>query len=185
LIRLVFGYEQENVAATARSLDPTALSKAARAINSARGVIVVGSGVGRAVVNLLGGHLSRIRGAVSIPTDSVDAVIALANAGPRDVVVAVSFWRFARSTRDVLALAKHRGVTTVAIVDSPLYPAGQFVDHLLVVSSRNPGHGPSTVAADAVANALISATILTDFPRYLAAIEHVDDAYAESGAYLE
>lgn len=185
LVRLVLRYEQENLAGTARALDPMAMQEAARAISEARSVTLIGSGVGRSIVHLLRGHLARLRRTVDAPAETIDTVIALAHVGRGDVVLGVSFWRFARSTSDWLRVAKARGATTIAIVDSPLYPAGDYVDHLLVVRSRNPGHGPSTVAAAAVANVLVSAVILTDFQRYFGAIEHVDTAYTEANLYLE
>jgi DNA-binding MurR/RpiR family transcriptional regulator len=185
LVRLVLRYEQENLAGTSRSLDPAALYDAAHAIANARTVTLVGSGVGRSVVHLLRGHLSRLKASVQAPGETIDAVIALANVGPGDVVLGVSFWRFARSTSEWLQLAKRRGAETIAIVDSPLYPAADSIDHLLLVRSRNPGHGPSTVAAAAVANMLISAVILTDFQRFFDAIQHVDSAYTDSHVYLE
>lgn len=185
LMRLVLRYEQENLAGTARALDSLAVAEAARAISGARTVTLIGSGVGRSIVHLLRGHLSRLRGSVAAPSETIDSVIALANVGPGDVVLGVTFWRFARSTSEWLQLAKRRGAETIAIVDSPLYPAADSVDHMLVVRSRNPGHGPSTVAAAAVANVLVSAVILTDFRRYFDAIEHVDRAYTESNVYLE
>jgi DNA-binding MurR/RpiR family transcriptional regulator len=136
-------------------------------------------------VQLLGGHLARLKSPVVMPADSIDTVIALANAGAGDVVLGVSFWRFAKSTSDWLQLGRQRGATTIAIVDSPLYPTAGAVDHLLVVRSANPGHGPSTVAAAAIVNLLVSAVILTDFDRYFDAIEHLDRAYAEARLYLE
>ncbi len=185
LVRLVLRYEQENLAETSRSLDASALYDAARAIANARTVTLVGSGVGRSIVHLLRGHLARLRASVQAPGETIDAVVALANVGPGDVVLGVSFWRFARSTSEWLQLAKRRGAETIAIVDSPLYPAADSDDHLLLVRALNPGHGPSTVAAAAVANMLVSAVILTDFARFFDAIEHVDHAYTESHVYLE
>lgn len=185
LMRMLLRYEQENLSGTARSLEPQTVREAAIAIDRARSVTLVGSGVGGSIVDLLHGHLSRLRRAVDAPSEAIDTVIALANIGPSDVVIGVSFWRFARTTSEWLQMAKSHGATTIAIVDSPLYPAAQFVDHLLVVRSRNPGHGPSTVAAAAAANILVSAVILTNFQAYFDAIKHLDSAYAEARLYLE
>jgi DNA-binding MurR/RpiR family transcriptional regulator len=185
LPNLVFRWEQENLKATLQLLDPDALAELAKGIPAARRIILIGTGVGGAVVKLLAGHLSRLGLPVIVPGDTVEAVIAIANVGPDDMVVGVTFWRFARSTSEWLHQAKRRGAGTAAIVDSPLFPGADAVDHLLVVSSRNPGHGPSAVSGVAVVNVLVSAVVLTDFPRFYDAIERIDKAYGESHVYLE
>lgn len=185
LTNLVFRWERENLSATASMLDSHALGELAKKIPSARKTVLLGTGVGGVVVKLLAGHLNRLGLSLMVPVDTVDAVISMANVGPEDVVLGVSFWRFDRATSERLHQAKRRGAVTAAIVDSPLYPAAKDVDHLLVVSSKNTGHGPSAVSATAVANALLSAVILTDYDRFYRAIQHIDDAYAESRVYLE
>ena len=184
LTSLVFGWERENLTATAGLLDAHALAEVAKRIPSARRTVLLGAGVGGVAVKLLAGHLNRLGLSLHVPVDTVDAVISLANVGPEDVVLGVSFWRFDRATSERLRQAKQRGAVTAAIVDSPLYPSAEYVDYLLVVSSKNTGHGPSVVAAAAVVNALLSAIILTDFDRFHDAIQHIDDAYGESGVYL-
>jgi DNA-binding MurR/RpiR family transcriptional regulator len=157
----------------------------AEMIPQARRTVLIGTGVGGVVVKLLGVHLNRLGLPVVLPTDLVDGVSSLANIGSDDVVLGVSFWRFDAETSERFRQAHRRGARTAAIVDSPLYPAADDIDHLLVVSSSNTGHGPSAVAATAVAHALVSAIILTDFDRFSTAIRHVEDAYAEAHVYLE
>jgi DNA-binding MurR/RpiR family transcriptional regulator len=176
--------ERENLAATSRLLDGHSLTALAERIATARRTILIGSGVGSAVVRLVAGHLTRVGLPIVVPADTVDAVSALAHAGPDDVLFGVSFWRFDRTTSEHFRDGRRRGATTGAIVDSPVYPAADDIDHLLVVSSTNAGHGPSVVAACAVANALLSAIILTDFERFSRAIERVEDAYARLHVYL-
>ena len=185
LVNLVIGGEQENLSSTLGSLDSNALAEIANRISVARNTVLVGVGAGGVVVKLLADHMSRFGLPFVAPVDTVDEVIAFTRVGPGDVVLAVSFWRFVKSTTQWLREAKRRGATTAAIVDSPLYPAAADVDYLLVVSSRNTGHGPSVVAAAAVANALLSEIILTDFDRFYAAIQQVDKAYGESHIYLD
>jgi DNA-binding MurR/RpiR family transcriptional regulator len=185
LVNLVVNWEQENLRATLGLLDPHALAEVAKRIPAARKTVLVGTGVGGVVVKLLAGHLSRFGLPYVVPVDTVDEVIALSRVGPDDIVLGVSFWRFVRSTSQWLHEAKRRGATAAAIVDSPLYPTADDVDYLLVVSSRNTGHGPSVVAATAVVNALLSAIILTDFDRFYTSIQNVDKAYGESNIYLD
>jgi DNA-binding MurR/RpiR family transcriptional regulator len=185
LVNRVLGWERENLAATAKLLNPRALADVAAHISAARRTVLIGTGVGGVVVKLVAGHLNRLGLPLIAPVDMVDTVSALANAGSEDVVLGVSFWRFDRLTSDHFQHAKRRGALTAAIVDSPLYPAADSVDHMLVVSSTNTGHGPSVVAATAVANALLSAIILTDFERFSRAIQRVDDAYSESHVYID
>ena len=185
MVNLVISGEQENLSSTLGSLDANALAEAAKRISAARNTVLLGVGVGDVVVKLLADHMSRFGLPFVAPVDTVAEVIALTGVGPGDVVLGVSFWRFVRSTAQWLREAKRRGATTVAIVDSPLYPAADDVDYLLVVSSRNTGHGPSVVAAAAVANALLSVIILTDFDRFYTAIQQIDKAYGESHIYLD
>jgi DNA-binding MurR/RpiR family transcriptional regulator len=185
LVLRVLAWERENLAATAKLLDPRALAAVAEAIPSARKTVLVSTGVGSAVARLLSAHLTRLGLPLVAPVDFVDAVSALANVGPDDVVLGVSFWRFDTATSEHFHHAKRRGALTAAIVDSPLYASADQLDHMLVVSSSSTGHGPSVVAATAVAHALVSAIILTDFDRFSQAIERVDDAYGDSNVYLD
>jgi DNA-binding MurR/RpiR family transcriptional regulator len=184
LTRLVFAYERENLEATAAMLSPDSVVRAAEVIATAGRTILIGEGVGGAVAQLLANQLTRLGLSVLVPHDPVHAVITLANAQPDDVVFGVTFWRFSRSTNDLLVTAKSRGASTIAVVDSPLFPAADFVDHLLIVRSRNAGQGPSATAAITVANLVVCAVILADFPRFSAAIEQIDEAYSTAHLYV-
>src|SRR5690606_3177372 len=74
----------------------------------------------------------------------------------RDVVVGIRFASYSTSTVNMMAFAKERGATTIAITDSLLSPLIPYGDVVLTASSQLPTFFDSFVAPLSLINTLIT-----------------------------
>lgn len=114
-----------------------------------------------------------------VPAAGVDRAIGIYDIGPGDVVVGIGFWLTFRGVAEVLALARRRGATTIAITGSPTSPLAQVADHLLIAPAQGAAISFSAVTAVAVVEALIAHVAGRD-PGQTAGIEQrLHDLYLE------
>jgi len=87
------------------------------------------------------------------PSGAEDAFERLETAGPDDVVLIISFHRYARTSHQLARFSAENKVNVIALTDSPNAPITIFSDVVLLGPSRTPFY--SYVAPMAVLNALI------------------------------
>lgn len=74
-----------------------------------------------------------------------------------DVVIAISFPRYSRSTVKAVQKVREQGATVITITDSIISPIAGFADHILIARSDMVSFADSLVAPLSVINALIVA----------------------------
>jgi DNA-binding MurR/RpiR family transcriptional regulator len=74
-----------------------------------------------------------------------------------DVVVAISFPRYSRSTVKAVQYVKEKGATIITLTDSVLSPLASLADHILTARSDMISFADSLVAPLSVINALVVA----------------------------
>lgn len=130
---------------------------AARAIellSKARRIFVVGARSAYAVAYYAGFLLGELADNVRyFQAGGDDALEIVERAGPEDVLLAVSFLRYARSTYRLVEFAADRGVRVIAITDGPASPIVSRAEVALFAPSATPFH--SYVAAMAVVDLMI------------------------------
>jgi DNA-binding MurR/RpiR family transcriptional regulator len=146
-----------NLTATRSTLDRDVLREVARIIATAHSVVIVGGG-SHAGPALIFSHVCRFMG---LPVDaeirgSVGLSARLTGVGAGDVVIGTAAWWVVQDTREALAVARERGATTVAIVDSRASALAQVADHILVMRTETVSFFQSMVGPLAVLNALMS-----------------------------
>lgn len=116
-----FHADIHNIERTAAQLSEEGLQTAAAAILAARRVLVVGAGLSATPAFFLTYSL-RLIGieARAIVNDSMLLVAEMAQVRKDDVLVAIDFWRYVRSTVSAVAAAKARGAFTIAFSDLSL-----------------------------------------------------------------
>ena len=87
---------------------------------------------------------------------------------PGSAVLAVSFFRYAHMTLEVLRHARVRGLKTVVVTDSATSPALTHADVAFIASASTLHHVPSQVGGIALIDALL-ATMARQEPRRIAA----------------
>ncbi len=149
--------EIRNLTATRALLDRDDVRRAARAIERARSVLVVGSG-SHAGVALIFAHLCRFMG---FPVDAeirgnVSLAARLSSIDERDVVLGTSAWWVVPETLAALQFARERGATTIAIVDNQASALAAVADHALVTRTESISFFQSMIGPLAVFNAIIA-----------------------------
>ncbi|MBD7956259.1 MurR/RpiR family transcriptional regulator [Microbacterium sp. Sa4CUA7] len=128
--------EARAIEETARSVDLDALDAVVDAIRGATRLDVFGAGSSGLTAQDLQLKLHR----VGVPTfcwsDAHLALTSFALTGPGGVAIAVTHTGQTLEANQVLAVARERGATTVAITNYPDSPIADVADHLLVTSAR-------------------------------------------------
>jgi DNA-binding MurR/RpiR family transcriptional regulator len=162
----IFAIAGGNVEATLRDLDREAFAAAAATLSGAGTVVVAAGGVSTGVGQFLTSSLQIIGVRALLTTGASDAAPALALLGDGDAVVALSMWRYLRTTVQTLEHAKTAvGAATVAITDSSVSPAALIADHTLVVRTDTIGPRMSMTGLTALVEALVARVALADAPR--------------------
>lgn len=147
-------HDLDNLRHTVSELDSGTLDKAIGIISSAGRVFFAGGLASRSLAEYAAHTFNRLRGNSRVlgPGDSASEIVDL---GQDDALVVFCFPPYASQTLQILAAARQRGVTVVAITDSPISPVGK-VD--VTLTSRVSGIGPqnSLVAPMAIINVLLN-----------------------------
>jgi DNA-binding MurR/RpiR family transcriptional regulator len=152
--------DMANLERTLRGLTRDGLDRAVTALTGARRVYVVAGFSAFSVAHCFGLELSRLRPDVhTIETGDGVSTVRLAEMGTADCMVAFTFPRYARFTQRAAAFARERSSTLLVVTDTPVSPAGQIADTVLVACPGGTGVQNSMVAPMAVANALINGWI--------------------------
>jgi DNA-binding MurR/RpiR family transcriptional regulator len=146
-----------NLSATRGALDGEAVRTVARLILGASRVLVVGMGSygGTAIIF---SHLNAFMG-IDVEAEfrgNVTLATHLAAIRAGDVVLGIGAWWVVREVREALAVARERGATTVAIVDTPASPLAEVADHVLITRTASVSFFQSAIGPLAVLNALVA-----------------------------
>jgi DNA-binding MurR/RpiR family transcriptional regulator len=85
----------------------------------------------------------------------------LMNVGRGDLLVAISFPRYATDAVQLAAYARDRGADVIAITDSPASPLSRVADEVLLAPSAHPVLSSSLAAAVVVIEALLTSLMLS------------------------
>lgn len=154
-------------------------------IAGARRVFVVASRAVGGLALAFGSFLGWVRpGVYPIVFTSAGVLDELADVGPGDLVIGISFPRYARRTLEAITLAREQGAATVAITDNPASPLGQAAGHVLTAPNDAISFVGSFVAPTTVLQALVVAVALQDKERAQANLEHLERIWNRSNIYL-
>lgn len=101
-----------------------------------------------------------------------------------DVVLAISFKRYTRSTVEMAQAIKPRVKTVIGITDSELSPIAQLSDISLVVPTSLPSFLESYTATLCLLNALIGGVALKKIDVALPALDRLEQALSDFGTYM-
>ncbi|HSR12578.1 MAG TPA: MurR/RpiR family transcriptional regulator [Thermodesulfobacteriota bacterium] len=135
LYQEIIGRDIQNLKETAAALQPRLLKEILHAVNKGRRVFILGLRSSFGLAALAHSHLSGIRKGVVL-ADTARGMMAdqLADIGPGDVMLAISFPRYTRETLACVRYARGRGCRIIGMTDSILSPLARISD--LVVQAR-------------------------------------------------
>ncbi len=181
----VFRQDIENLAATAESISYTALHEAVEALLVARHIYVVGMRRAYPLAYLCAHYLNQsLLKATLLDLQGGTLAEEILPMGSEDLLIAISFPRYAGYTMRVLRYAKRVGCRTVAVTDSELSPVGRVAD--IVLSARYDTQSPfaSNVAGMSVVAALAAAVSLRRHRQARDALARLDILTREFGLNL-
>jgi DNA-binding MurR/RpiR family transcriptional regulator len=150
-------YAKANLSAAHNAQSQQVLDAAAASISQARTVYVLGFGMSNCFAAMLALHLQPFCHHVVEVAGAGGTEIAaghLVNIGERDVLIVLSFPRYASDGIRLARLARDRKACVVAITDTPSAPTVELADHVLYASAAHAVLPSSGVAAVAVIEAL-------------------------------
>ena len=119
-----------------KAVDHAMLESASRLLVGADHRVILGRGVGHVMGLIFAYHLTQagVPCIAALPSDFSNQV---ANLGPRDLLVVVSFAPYSRETVDAAGFAKANGVPVLAFSDRKDSPVAAHADLLIPVPSEN------------------------------------------------
>lgn len=151
----LFRDEMRRIQMTMEGIDADVFNRVVDALIGARRVMIVGH---RSAYSLAQFFVYYLRIVLDQPVDHVGqdrAVEAIYGATNDDVMVALSFTRYARETVRVLEKAKQHGLRTVVITDHLLSPLVPHAELTLLAATQVPSFIDSFVAPLSVINAIL------------------------------
>lgn len=140
---------------TAEQLDVAACEQAVSALADANRVDVFGVGASGWVAGDLQQKLHRIGRTAFYWPDTHTALASVALLAPGDVAFVISHTGTTVDCVDVLAEAKERGATTIALTNFPRSPVAEFADLVLTTAARE-----TTYRSGAMASRLAQLTVI-------------------------
>ena len=150
-------YAQANISATGQSLDDAQMAKLVARLGKARCVYVMGFGLSSHLAGMLALHLQPFcQHVVEVAGPGGTEVAAghLANITDKDMLIVISFPRYALDVIRLAGFARSRDASIVSITDSPASPLAELGDINLYAQSAHPILPSSASAAVALIEAL-------------------------------
>ncbi|WP_329103745.1 MurR/RpiR family transcriptional regulator [Micromonospora sp. NBC_01699] len=147
IIATIAFHDARAVAETAEQLDPAVCERVVAAIHAAGRIEIYGAGAsGLAAVDFQR-KLHRIGRLAFCFPDGHTALTSAALLGRGDVAVAVSHTGSTAESIGVLARARARGATTVALTNHPRAPIGAVADFVLATAARETSYRSGALAS--------------------------------------
>jgi DNA-binding MurR/RpiR family transcriptional regulator len=172
----------DSLALLNRRLDEAVILTIAEAMAGARRTLIIADG-SYAAVGLALSHNARLAGYDVAPVPSGDAELAnaIASIGPRDVLIAISFWRLYESTVLAANEARSRGVRVFAVTDAASPALAGAAEKVVMVPAEGVAFFPSLTAGMAVAQAVVAQLAALDPARTSASIERAEAMWSKFG----
>jgi DNA-binding MurR/RpiR family transcriptional regulator len=159
------GYAAANIDATSQALNPAALQTVVQKLTRARTVYVMGFGLSSHLAGLLSLHLQPFcQHVVEVAGHGGTEVAAghLANITPDDVLIVISFPRYALDVIRLAGFARSRSACIVSLTDSPASPLAELADVALFAQATHPVLPSSSSAALALIEALVALLMVSN-----------------------
>ena len=158
-------YAAANIGATGNALSLSELEQVVHKLTRAGTVYVMGFGLSSHLAGMLALHLQPFcPHVVEVAGHGGTEVAAghLANITGKDVLVVISFPRYALDVIRLANFARSREACIVSLTDSPASPLAELADHALYAQSSHPVLPSSSTAAVALVEALVVSLMVSN-----------------------
>jgi DNA-binding MurR/RpiR family transcriptional regulator len=163
----------EHLARLLQVVDHPMLESASRLLVGAEHRVILGRGVGQVMGVIFSFYLTQagVPCIAALPSDFSNQV---ANLGPRDLLVAISFPPYSRETVDAAAFAKENGTPVLAFSDRKESPLSPHADLLVPVPSEDLLFSFSLTSFAALSHAFATVLAARDQPGTLKRLKAAD-----------
>jgi len=177
-----FQADVTDLLATQRGLDFARLTEAAELISGAREVHILGQRSSFGLAFTLFHHLGRMfRGIRLLDCGRGDVADQLVHLEDQDLLIGISFPRYARSTIETCSIVAARGIRLISITDGPLSPLASISTVVLSAYCSAEPFANSNVGALATINALIAQTAIGNQPRSVRSLNLLEELLGQTG----
>ena len=177
VIASVLKQSGENLRGTLQALDPDVVEQTVCAVKRAGKIHVLGMRSSSALAQFLGFNLNLLLGNVIVLDSDHGLYERIRSLTADDVLISISFSRYARLTVEATRLAHERNATIIGITDSMAAPIAGLCDIPIVARSASLHLTNSYVAVMAVFDVLLSALMLSDKEKYLKELEKLEAGF--------
>ena len=175
-----------NIKQTTELLDTTAFENAVTALLGARRVCVMGLRSAAPLAQFMHHYLCHILEHVSLVQNTMSDVFEdLSKFGKDDVLFAISFPRYSKTTSDGIRFATQNGSTVIALTDSPLSPLHDASDVCLCAATDMTSFVDSLAAPLSVINALIVRLGIAKKEALSAHFQKMEEIWNANGVYID
>ena len=159
--------------------------RAADALQRAQRVYILGAGSSLALATFLSHYFRLVFDTVHLVEATSEATILqqMIHAGEGDAITAISFPRYSKKAAKALQYASDRGVSTIAITDSPLSPLARHASHVLLARSDMVSFVDSLVGPLSLINALIVTVAIRRKGEVADTLRKIENIWDEYGVY--
>lgn len=158
ILKSVLKADMNNIKATIEEVDNEIFEKVVDSIFEADSIYILGLRSAAPLAQFTGYYLNFIFENVRVVTSGVNDILEqLIHIKSDDLLLGISFPRYASRTIEAMAFAKERGAKTIALTDSHLSPLTTYADLTLLARSDMASFVDSLVAPLSLINALIVA----------------------------
>ncbi len=185
LLKSVLKADMNNIRLTLEEIDIEAFDKVVESIFSAKNIYILGLRSAAPLAQFMGYYLSFMFDNIRLVTSGINDILEqLIHISPQDLLIGISFPRYARRTVEAMTFAKGKGARTVAITDTILSPLTSYADYILLARSDMASFVDSLVAPLSLINALIVAVGLRKKPDISSEFMELEKIWDEYQVYL-
>lgn len=167
----------ENIRGTLQGLDVRKVDDFIRAIKKARKIYVLGMRSSASLAQYLGFNLNLLLGNVIVLDSDHGLYEQIRSLTAEDVLVSISFSRYARLTVEATRMAHEHRATVVGITDSMAAPIASLCDIDILARTESMHLSNSYVSVMAVFDVLLSILLLSDKEKYLRELEKLEEGF--------
>lgn len=177
VVGTVLKQSADNIKGTLHALEVQKIEELLALVRGARSIYVLGMRSSAALAQFLGFNLNLLLGNVHVLDSDHGLYEKIRSLTADDLLVSISFSRYARLTVEATRIAHERGVRIVGITDSLAAPVTSYCSVDIIAKTSSMHLTNSYVAVMAVFDILLSALLLSDKEKYSKELEKLEEGF--------
>lgn len=185
IYREVYDLDIQNLKETMDGISLSKLEEVISVLSHSQRIFIIGLRSSFALAYLAHHLLTRIL-AKAILLDTAQGLLfdPVIDVGPKDVLLAISFPRYAKSTLQLAQYSKNNGCRIIAITDSILSPLAQISDLILPVKISSKSFFSSYTAVVYIINCIITRLSVINHKKSVEALKKIESNLHQSNTWV-